>query len=115
METPYNVTNYTEQLIKDQQAASVGEILLSVPAVRVARGFGNYQQVYLVRGLPVYSDDITYNGLWLDTVPTLIVSLLLALLAPFLLPFVLPRWSIPLVMACPASSRSLTGLSRAKS
>ncbi|HAI24604.1 MAG TPA: TonB-dependent siderophore receptor, partial [Alcanivorax sp.] len=64
METPYNVTNYTEQLIEDQQAASVGEILLNDPAVRVARGFGNYQQVYLVRGLPVYSDDITYNGLY---------------------------------------------------
>ncbi|MEO1891323.1 MAG: TonB-dependent receptor, partial [Alcanivorax sp.] len=64
METPYNVTNYTEQLIEDQQAASVGEVLLNDPAVRVARGFGNYQQVYLVRGLPIYSDDITYNGLY---------------------------------------------------
>ncbi|MBL4714109.1 MAG: TonB-dependent receptor [Alcanivorax sp.] len=64
MDTPYNVTNYTEQLIEDQQAASVGEVLLNDPAVRVARGFGNYQQVYLVRGLPIYSDDITYNGLY---------------------------------------------------
>ncbi|MAK21954.1 MAG: hypothetical protein CL541_06105, partial [Alcanivorax sp.] len=33
METPYNVTSYTEQLIEDQQAASVGEILLNDPAV----------------------------------------------------------------------------------
>ncbi|HCE38477.1 MAG: TonB-dependent siderophore receptor [Alcanivorax sp.] len=64
MDTPYSYTTYTEQLIEDQQAASVGEILLNDPAVRVARGFGNYQQVYLVRGLPVYSDDITYNGLY---------------------------------------------------
>jgi len=64
MDTPYNVTNYTEQLIEDQQAASVGEVLLNDPAVRMARGFGNYQQVYLVRGLPIYSDDITYNGLY---------------------------------------------------
>src|SRR5690606_27400734 len=64
IETPYSFTSYTEQLIEDQQAASVGEILLNDPAVRVARGFGNYQQVYLVRGLPVYSDDMTYNGLY---------------------------------------------------
>ena len=64
MDTPYSYTTYTEHLIEDQQAASVGEILLNDPAVRVARGFGNYQQVYLVRGLPVYSDDITYNGLY---------------------------------------------------
>ena len=64
METPYNFTNYTELLIEDQQAASVGDVLLNDPAVRVARGFGNFQQVYLVRGLPVYSDDMTYNGLY---------------------------------------------------
>ncbi|MBM7335163.1 MAG: TonB-dependent receptor [Alcanivorax sp.] len=64
MDTPYSYTTYTEQLIEDQQADSVGDILLNDPAVRVARGFGNYQQVYLVRGLPVFSDDITYNGLY---------------------------------------------------
>lgn len=64
MDTPYNFTNYTELLIEDQQAASVGDVLLNDPAVRVARGFGNFQQVYLVRGLPVYSDDMTYNGLY---------------------------------------------------
>ncbi|MCH8542148.1 MAG: TonB-dependent receptor [Alcanivorax sp.] len=64
MDSPYTFTDYTELLIKDQQAASVGEVLLNDPAVRVARGFGNYQQVYLVRGLPVFSDDMTYNGLY---------------------------------------------------
>lgn len=64
METPYNFTTYTELLIEDQQATSVGDILLNDPAVRVARGFGNFQQVYLVRGLPVFSDDMTYNGLY---------------------------------------------------
>lgn len=64
METPYSFTNYTELLIEDQQAASVGDVLLNDPAVRVARGYGNFQQVYLVRGLPVFSDDMTYNGLY---------------------------------------------------
>lgn len=64
LETPYNFTNYTELLIEDQQAESVGDVLLNDPAVRVARGFGNFQQVYLVRGLPVYSDDMSYNGLY---------------------------------------------------
>lgn len=64
METPFNMTSYTEMLIEDQQAASVGEVLLNDPAVRVARGFGNFQQVYLVRGLPIFSDDMSYNGLY---------------------------------------------------
>lgn len=62
--TPFSVTSYTAKTIQDKQAASVGDVLLNEPAVRVARGFGNFQQVYLVRGLPVFSDDISYNGLY---------------------------------------------------
>lgn len=64
METPFQLTSYTQMLIQDQQAASVGDVLLNDPAVRVARGFGNFQQVYMVRGLPIFSDDIAYNGLY---------------------------------------------------
>jgi iron complex outermembrane receptor protein len=64
MNTPFSITNYTQKLIADQQAASVGDVLQNDPAVRVARGFGNFQQLYIVRGLPVYSDDMSYNGLY---------------------------------------------------
>ena len=64
MDTPFTTTSYTQTLIQDQQAASIGEVLLNDPAVRVARGFGNFQQVYMVRGLPIFSDDIAYNGLY---------------------------------------------------
>lgn len=64
MGTPFNFTAYTRELIENQQAASIGEVLLNDPAVRVARGFGNFQQLYLVRGLPIYSDDMAYNGLY---------------------------------------------------
>jgi len=64
MDTPFSITNYTQELMQNQQAASVGDVLQNDPAVRVARGFGNYQQLYMVRGLPVYSDDMAYNGLY---------------------------------------------------
>jgi iron complex outermembrane receptor protein len=64
MDTPFNATQYTNTLIKDQQAASVADILQNDPGVSMARGFGNFQQVYKVRGFPLYSDDITYNGLY---------------------------------------------------
>jgi iron complex outermembrane receptor protein len=64
MDSPFNSTQYTNQLIKDQQAASVADILQNDPGVRNARGFGNFQQVYMVRGFPLFSDDITYNGLY---------------------------------------------------
>ena len=64
METPFQLTSYTQMLIQDQQAASVAAIVENDPAVRTARGFGNFQQVYMVRGLPIYSDDMSYNGLY---------------------------------------------------
>jgi len=64
METPFTSTSYTSQLIQDQQARSVSDVLQNDPSVRVARGFGNFQELYVVRGFPVYSDDISYNGLY---------------------------------------------------
>ncbi len=64
MEAPFSLTNYTQEFIRNHQAASVGDVLQYDPSVRVARGFGNFQQVYKVRGLPIFSDDMTYNGLY---------------------------------------------------
>lgn len=64
MDTPFSITNFTQKLVQDTQAASVGDVLQNDGAVRVARGFGNFQQLYIVRGLPVYSDDMSYNGLY---------------------------------------------------
>ena len=64
METPFNIANYTAKVIQDYQAASLADVLQNDPGVRVTRGFGNFQQAYMVRGLVVYSDDIAYNGLY---------------------------------------------------
>jgi iron complex outermembrane receptor protein len=64
MDTPFAVTSYTEALIRDQQARSVADVLQNDPTVRVSKGFGNFQELYVVRGFPVYSDDMTYNGLY---------------------------------------------------
>jgi iron complex outermembrane receptor protein len=64
MDTPFNTTNYTQALIQDQQARGVADVLQNDPSVRVARGFGNYQELYVIRGFPVNSDDIAYNGLY---------------------------------------------------
>jgi len=63
MDTPFNSTNFTQQFIQDQQAHSVADVLQNDPGVRVARGFGNYQEVYVIRGFALNSDDLAYNGL----------------------------------------------------
>jgi len=64
MDTPFATTSYTEELARNQQTRSIGDILQNDPAVRVSKGFGNFQELYVIRGLPVYSDDMTYNGLY---------------------------------------------------
>lgn len=64
MDSPFTATAYTELLIRDQQARSVGDVLENDPVVRVAKGFGNFQELYVIRGFPVFSDDLTYNGVY---------------------------------------------------
>lgn len=64
MDTPFNATSYTHDLLQDQQARSIGDVLQNDAAVRLSRGYGNYQQLYVVRGFALYSDDISYNGLY---------------------------------------------------
>lgn len=64
MSTPFSVTSYTNELIQDKQARSVGDVLQNDPGVRVARGFGNFQESYFIRGFILSSDDVAYNGLY---------------------------------------------------
>lgn len=64
METPFSIVSYTNQLMQDQQARSVADVLQNDPTVRMARGFGNFQETYFIRGFVAASDDIAYNGLY---------------------------------------------------
>ena len=63
-DTPFSITAYTNELIQDRQAKSVGDVLQNDPTVRVARGFGNFQESYFIRGFLLNSDDVAYNGLY---------------------------------------------------
>jgi iron complex outermembrane receptor protein len=64
MNVPFTMTSYTSKLIEDQQAEDVGDVLLNDPSVRQSFGFGNQAQVFVIRGLPLSGDDISYNGLY---------------------------------------------------
>ncbi|HCW20476.1 MAG TPA: TonB-dependent siderophore receptor, partial [Achromobacter sp.] len=50
LSTPFSITSYTNELIQDKQARSVGDVLQNDAGVRVARGFGNFQESYFIRG-----------------------------------------------------------------
>ena len=64
METPFSVVSFTHELIQNQQARSVGDVLQNDPSIRVARGFGNFQESYFIRGFLLSSDYVAYNGLY---------------------------------------------------
>jgi iron complex outermembrane receptor protein len=52
MDAPFNTLNFTSALIQDQQARSVADVLQNDPSVRVARGFGNFQELYVIAASP---------------------------------------------------------------
>ncbi|WP_420714294.1 TonB-dependent receptor [Acinetobacter sp. IK40] len=64
LDTPFNLTSYTNAYIQSRQAKSVGDVLKADPSVRVGRGFGNFQESYYIRGFNLGSDDTAYNGLY---------------------------------------------------
>ncbi|MPR04072.1 TonB-dependent siderophore receptor [Pseudomonas sp. MAFF 212408] len=64
MDVPFSMAAYTEKLIRDQQAETVGDVLLNDASVRQASGYGNQSQAFVIRGLPLNGDDISYNGLY---------------------------------------------------
>ncbi|UJA00880.1 TonB-dependent receptor [Acinetobacter johnsonii] len=64
LDSPFSLTSYTNQYIQERQANSVGDVLQADPSVRLAKGFGNFQETYFIRGFVLASDDTSYNGLY---------------------------------------------------
>ena len=66
MNTPFSQTSYTAQTVQDQQARTVGDVLMNDPSVRLVSsasgGFG--QDVYFIRGFFYSNSDIALNGLY---------------------------------------------------
>jgi iron complex outermembrane receptor protein len=68
MDTPFNVTSYTAELIQNQQARSIADVLANDASVRMVNegqasvaGTGDEFQI---RGFPVRNQDIAFNGMY---------------------------------------------------
>ncbi|MDH1265794.1 TonB-dependent receptor [Pseudomonas sp. GD03944] len=72
-DVPFSFSSYTNELIENRQAQTVGEVLRSDPAVRQSYGFGNFSQVFVIRGFALAGDDIAFNGLY-GVLPRQIIS-----------------------------------------
>lgn len=64
METPFAVKAYSETLILNQQPLTLGAVLENDPSVRTSLGFGNASEQFVIRGFPLYGEDIAIDGLY---------------------------------------------------
>ncbi|MBA1365806.1 TonB-dependent receptor [Burkholderia gladioli] len=64
IDVPFSMTTYTSKLIEDQQARTLADVLDNDPAVRSAFGYGNFSQVFIIRGFQLNGDDVSLNGLY---------------------------------------------------
>lgn len=73
MDVPFNVTAYTAETIRNQQSETVGDVLANDPAVRASLGYGNFAETFVIRGFPLYNEDISVDGLY-GTAPRQIIA-----------------------------------------
>ncbi|NHO53749.1 TonB-dependent siderophore receptor [Acetobacter estunensis] len=64
IDVPFSVRNYKSSLIENQQAQTLGEVLDNDPTVRTTTGYGNFAQVFQIRGNVLYGDDVSIDGLY---------------------------------------------------
>lgn len=64
MDTPFNQTSYTAQLIQNQQARTIGDVMANDPSVRMVATGGGGLNTFLIRGFYYDSGDLSLNGLY---------------------------------------------------
>lgn len=64
METPFSVTSYTAELIQDQQARTLADVLVNDPSVRFTTSNGHAYENFRVRGFDVHSSDLAIDGMF---------------------------------------------------
>ena len=64
MDTPFNQTSYTAKLIQDQQARTIGDVMMNDPSVRLVSNAGSNFDVYHIRGFYYENGDLSLNGLY---------------------------------------------------
>lgn len=61
---PFAVRTYDESLVLNQQPLSLGEVLENDPTIRTSYAFGNAAELFVIRGFPLFGDDVGVNGLY---------------------------------------------------
>lgn len=51
LDVPFNIRSYNSSLILNQQSQTLGEVLENDPSVRTTFGYGNFSEMFVIRGL----------------------------------------------------------------
>lgn len=64
MNVPFSTTNYTSELIENQQAQSIADVVMNDASVRTLASRGGYGDDFQIRGFAVGARDVSMNGLF---------------------------------------------------
>ncbi|MBD2839966.1 TonB-dependent receptor [Pseudomonas sp. JM0905a] len=64
METPFNITSYTSEVVQDQQARTLADVVANDPSVRTTNPSAGRFEQFSVRGFSLYNSDVAFGGLY---------------------------------------------------
>ncbi len=64
MDTPFNVTSYTAELIQNQQARTLADVMANDPSIRFTTSSGHAYENFRIRGFDVNQNDVAINGMY---------------------------------------------------
>ena len=64
MNVPFSTTNYTAELIENQQGLTVSDVVMNDASVRTLQARGGYGEDFQIRGFGVSARDTSLNGLY---------------------------------------------------
>ena len=64
MDTPFNITAYTADVVENQQARTVADVLANEPSARYTVSAGHLYENFRLRGFDVFAGDLSVNGLF---------------------------------------------------
>ncbi|WP_233584622.1 TonB-dependent receptor [Aquabacterium soli] len=63
LDVPFSTTNYTSELIENQQGLTVSDVVMNDASVRTLQARGGYGDDYQIRGFSINARDVAVNGL----------------------------------------------------
>ncbi len=64
MDTPFSTVNFTSQLLEDQQARTLSDVLVNDSSVRALTSTSGFSEEFQIRGFTVGGEDVSLNGLY---------------------------------------------------